>query len=115
MLFQFPEYAEKTDAEIRSSTYFACAELRILILDFGFKCRNTHEVSVKIKAHLLRACFCKSLEQFRFVLEGEFEERMAALQIEFLADILPVFFDGSRADENLFADFPACHILGNQF
>jgi hypothetical protein len=46
--------------------------------------------------------------------EREFEKRTAALQIEFPANILAVFFDGSRADKNLFADFFACHIFGNQ-
>jgi hypothetical protein len=31
--------------------------------------------------------------QFGFVIEGEFEQRMAAFQIEFLADIGAVVFD----------------------
>ncbi len=39
------------------------------------------------------------------MLNGEFEKRMIALQIEFLTNVLAVFFDGARADEKLFADF----------
>ncbi len=48
------------------------------------------------------------------MLNGEFEKRMIALQIEFLTNVLAVFFDGSRADEKLFADFLTRQIFGNQ-
>ena len=40
---------------------------------------------------------------------------MASLETEFVANILAVFFNGSRTDKQLFADFFAGQVLGDQF
>lgn len=56
-----------------------------------------------------------SLEQFGFMLQGEFEKRMTAMKIEFFADVGAMFLYRSQADEKLFADFFAGEIFGNEF
>jgi len=53
-------------------------------------------------------------EEFGLVREGKFEKGVAALQTEFLTDVFAVLLDGSRADEELFADLSGCQIIGYQ-
>lgn len=52
-------------------------------------------------------------KQFGLMLEGEFEKRMAAFQLKFVADIRPVLFDGSLTDEKLLTNFLASQFLCN--
>ena len=46
------------------------------------------------------------------MLDGEFGERVAALQIEFLAHIGAVRFDSARADAERAGDFLAGLVIG---
>ena len=71
-----------------------------------------------ISAHPLNPSFnphsaVEDLE-FVFMLECVFDERVRALQIEFLADVSAVIFDGARADSQIGGDFAAGFQLGEQ-
>ena len=55
-----------------------------------------------------------SLPKFGFVLDGEFDQRVAATQIEFLADVGAMVFDGADADAQIIGDLFAGFVLGQQ-
>ena len=49
------------------------------------------------------------------MLDGEFDECMAAVQIEFHCDVVAVMFDGANADAKRCRDFPARLTVCYQF
>ena len=52
--------------------------------------------------------------QLRLVLEGEFEQRVVAVEAEFLADVGAVVFDRAVVDEEFGGDLFARFVVGDQ-
>jgi hypothetical protein len=48
------------------------------------------------------------------MFEREFKQRLAAVQIEFQADIFTMAFDGADADKESFGDFAAGFIFADE-
>ena len=55
------------------------------------------------------------LRKLRFVIEGEFDQRVAAFEFELLAGVGAVVFDRAVADEQLGGDLLAGLVPGDQF
>ncbi len=56
---------------------------------------------------------CLALK-FRFMRDGEFDERERAAQIEFARNVGAVSFDRAVADKKFFADLLAGFVFGNK-
>src|SRR5690349_2489184 len=52
--------------------------------------------------------------ELRLVIKSEFDQRVAPFQVELLANVGAVVFDGAMADEEFGADLLAGLVLGNQ-
>ena len=52
--------------------------------------------------------------QIRFVVEGELQQAVRAVNVELPADVVPVIFDGFRADLQQFGNLLAGAVFGDE-